>query len=54
MDEKKIFNALKILDNRTLKILVDYYSNVNQNDNVFRSDSRDTQVIDEEIDLDSD
>jgi len=27
-DEKKIFYALQILDDKTLKLLVDYYSNV--------------------------
>jgi len=29
MDEKKIFNALEILDDRTLKVLVDYYLTIN-------------------------
>jgi len=36
-DEKKIFHALQILDDETLKILVDYYSNVNLKDDVFNS-----------------
>jgi len=48
-DDKKIFDALQILDDKTLKILVDYYSNVSQKDDVFRSNSRaGSQLIDEE------
>jgi len=50
MDEKKIFNALEILDDRTLKILVDYYSNINvKSDDVF--DTSLTQDITEEKDI---
>jgi len=39
-DEKKIFYALQILDDKTLKILVDYYSNVNLKNDVFNSQDR--------------
>jgi len=34
---KKRFYALQILDDKTLKILVDYYSNINLKDDVFSS-----------------
>jgi len=38
--DKKIFNTLEYIDNDILKVLVDYYSNISQNDDVFRADSR--------------
>jgi len=46
---KKIFNTLEYIDNDILKVLVDYYSNLSQNDDVFRTDSRaESQLIDED------
>jgi len=50
MDEKKIFNALEILDDRSLKILVDYYSTMNvKSDDVFDTSSRaESQLLDED------
>jgi len=61
MDEKKIFNALQILDDRNLEILVDYYSNISQDNDLFRLDSKDdlfridskssSEVNDEESDI---
>jgi len=47
---KKIFNTLEFIDNDILKVLVDYYSNISQNDDVFRIDSRaESQLIDEDV-----
>jgi len=50
--ELKIFDSLNVLDNNTLKVLIDYYSTINvKSDDVFRADSRaESQLIDEEED----
>jgi len=48
--DKKIFNTLEFIDNDILKVLVDYYTNISQNDDVFRIDSRaESQLIDEDV-----
>jgi len=45
----KIFKTLDYIDNDIFKVLVEYYSNVNQNDDIFRPDPRaESQLIDEE------
>jgi len=48
--ELKIFDSLNVLDNNTLKVLVDYYSNINvKSDDVFDTSSRaESQLIDED------
>jgi len=47
--DKKIFNTLEYIDQDILKVLVDYYSNVSENDDLFRLDSRaSSQLINEE------
>jgi len=47
--ELNIFDWLNVLDNNTFKALVDYYSTVDQNDDVFRTNSRaESQLSDEE------
>jgi len=54
-EDTKIFNTLKYIDEDILKVLVDYYSNISQDNDLFRSDSRDSQVIeDEDVDLNFD
>jgi len=48
--DKKIFNTLEFIVNDFLKVLVDYYSNISQNDDVFRIDSRaESQFVDEDV-----
>jgi len=48
--DKQIFNTLEFIDNDILKVLVDYYSNISQNDDIFRTDSRaESQLIDEDV-----
>jgi len=50
--ELKKFDLLNVLDNNTLKVLVDYYSNINQDNDVIRTDSSaESQLIDEVISL---
>jgi len=47
--DKKIFNTLEYIDQDILKVLVDFYSNVSLDDDLFRLDSRaSSQLIHEE------
>jgi len=47
---KKIFNTLEFIDNDILKVLVDYHSTIDQNNDVFRADSRaESQLVDEDV-----